>query len=129
MINVWLILIIIFFFGGGGWTSTILERGLCSRPSGIPPDVYVPIIHILCVLYYYNLIVGRWVVKICIRYARAQYNYIQLYAIIWYINIIILLIIIIPYTCELFTRYCACNVNANHAKLFWKCIRIHFTTK
>jgi len=55
------------------------QRGLHSRPGGIPPDVYVPIIHILCVLYYY-MVVGRWVVEICIRYARAQYNYIQLYA-------------------------------------------------
>jgi len=73
---------LIFFLGGGARSP---QPFLNSRPVGIPPDVYVPIIHILCVLYYYNMIVGRWVVKICIYDTHAhcaQYNYIQLYAII-----------------------------------------------
>lgn len=71
--------------GGRGRTSTILEPR-SAQSSGWYPSrcIYVPIIHILCVLNYYT-VVGRWVVEICIRYARAQYNYIQLYAIIWYI--------------------------------------------
>jgi len=57
--------------GMGEGTSTIIERALLSRPGGIPLDVYVPIIHILCFLYYYYTVVGRRVVEICIRYARA----------------------------------------------------------
>jgi len=55
----------------GEGTLTIIERALLSLPDGIPLDIYVPIIHILCVLYYYT-VVGRRVVEICIYDTHAH---------------------------------------------------------